>query len=393
MAKNLIVCCDGTNNQFGICNTNVVRLAQVAVQDPDTQLVYYDPGVGTLPDVGALTSISKKFSEIKALAFGTDIETKVQTAYAHLMEYWEEGDSVFLFGFSRGAYTVRVLAGLLHSLGLLPPGNAHLLPYVMRIYGSLRRQPDKSGTYWDLCDNFRWSFARPVSGHADRRFPVRFVGVWDTVASVGWIWNPTSYPFTHRNQSIQTIRHAVSIDERRWFFRQNLFAVEPTRDTKEYWFAGVHSDVGGGYPEKSGGLWRVTFEWMLKEARAAGLLVDSQRLDAVRTRSTAPEKPWKEPANESLRGLMWTLAEFVPKRVYDPRSQLVKLGIGGFRHRIVQNGAEISKAALQRLREGQVNPTTPYNPPNLNKPFVERVRSLADVPEHFPYVSDSPTTT
>jgi hypothetical protein len=71
----------------------------------------------------------------------------------------------------------------------------------------------------------------------------------------------------------------------------------------------------------------------------------------------------------------------------------VKLGIGGFHHRIVQNGAEISKAALQRLREGQVNPTTPYNPPNLNKPFVERVRSLADVPEHFPYVSDSPTTT
>src|SRR6266516_2608158 len=154
---------------------------QVATQADATQVVYYDPGVGTLPDPSAWTRIAKTISKWKALAFGTDIEGKVTMAYSHLMDVWEPRDKVFLFGFSRGAYTARVLAGMLHSLGLLPKGNEHLLPYAMEVFRSLRKNKEN---YWALCDNFRWTFARPVTGDDSRRFPLHFVGLWDTVSSV-----------------------------------------------------------------------------------------------------------------------------------------------------------------------------------------------------------------
>jgi len=382
MARNIVICCDGTNNKFGICNTNVVRLTQVAVQDPDRQLVYYDPGVGTLPEPSATTRIAKKISEWKALAFGTDIDDKVCTAYAHLMEFWQPGDNVFIFGFSRGAYTARVLAGFLHSLGLLPSGNQHLLPYAMRIFKSLKTN---SKGYWGLCDNFRWTFARPiVPGDDDRRFPVHFVGVWDTVSSVGWVWNPARYQFTYRNPSVKTVRHAVSIDERRAFFRQNLFGNVDGQDTLEMWFAGVHSDVGGGYPEVDGGLWRVTFDWMLAEARESGLLVDPARLQVVRNRTTPPANAWAEPQHESLKGV-WRIAEWCPKRAYDPITKTKRWKLNRGKPRSVQTGALLPRPVLERLR------TPTYSPPNLSETFKATVRALPSVPDSLKYDSKIPT--
>src|SRR5450755_2926360 len=130
MTRNLVICCDGTNNQFGLENTNVVRLVQSLVSDPDRQLVYYDPGIGTLPEPGWVTKVGKKISEIADLAFATGLNHKVEEAYTFLMDYWQPGDHVFLFGFSRGAYTVRVLAALLHALGSLPRGGDNLVPYL-----------------------------------------------------------------------------------------------------------------------------------------------------------------------------------------------------------------------------------------------------------------------
>lgn len=378
MTRNIVVCCDGTNNEFGICNTNVVRLMQVAGQDPDRQIVYYDPGVGTLPEPAFATRIAKRASELVAQSFGTDIESKVCTAYAHLMETWRPGDRVLLFGFSRGAYTARVLAGLLHALGLLPQGNAHLLPYMMRIFRSLRKNPE---SYKTLCNNFRWTFARPISGDDDRRFPVHFVGLWDTVSSVGWIWNPATYPFTYFNPSVRTVRHAVSLDERRWFFRQNLLGPTARQDRGELWFPGVHSDVGGGYPEEEGGLWRESFEWLLAQAQAAGLLVDQTRLEQVRTRTPKPSKPWAERKHEPLRGPLWHIAEFIPKLRYDFRTKRQRLSIGAGRGRTVPEGAQLHRSVLARLREGQ------YAPPNLSRKFVDSVKAMSSDPEALPYVS------
>src|SRR5438093_419028 len=123
-------------------------------------------------------------SDLCGLAFGAGLSWKIQEAYCYLMRFWEPGDQVFLFGFSRGAYTVRVLAGLLHELGLLPRGNDNLVPYAMRLFKTARKDHPSEGPageseYWALRDEFRRTFARPVrAGDNDRRFPVRFLGLW-----------------------------------------------------------------------------------------------------------------------------------------------------------------------------------------------------------------------
>src|SRR4051794_17529517 len=170
MPRNLVVCFDGTNNQFGPENTNVVRLVQALDRDPARQRLYYDPGVGTLPEPGAFTRVQKWLSKVYGLAFGGGLTWKVGEAYTSLMEMWEPGDRVFLFGFSRGAYTARVLAGLLHNLGLLPRGNPNLVPYALRLHAAVR-DADPGSAYWKLCNQFRWTFARAVlEGGDERRF-------------------------------------------------------------------------------------------------------------------------------------------------------------------------------------------------------------------------------
>jgi uncharacterized protein (DUF2235 family) len=383
MPRNFVICCDGTNNQFGPQNTSVVRLIQVLDRDPSKQRLYYDPGVGTLPEPSVFTAVGKRISELVGLAFGGGLTWKVEEAYSYLMDYWEPGDRVFVFGFSRGAYAARVLAGLLHELGLLPRGNQNLVPYVMRLFSSIRNSKAGEGgrksEYWELCDQFRWTFARPMfEGDNERRFRVHFLGVWDTVSSVGWLWDPAKFPFTARNPSIDIVRHAVSVDERRWFFRQNLAHQAEGQDLKELWFAGVHSDVGGGYPEKDGGLWRAPFEWMLGEAEQAGLLVDPQRLQIVLNRAAPSTRPWMDQQHESLTPLWWP-AEFFPKLQWRPKSRDRFPAIGMGRHRRVDDNALIHKSTLLRIREAQ------YAPPNLSERFLETVRALAVVPESLPF--------
>jgi uncharacterized protein (DUF2235 family) len=377
MPRNLVLCCDGTSNQFGPENTNVVRLVQVLDRDPVQQRLYYDPGVGTLPEPGAWNWLLKKYSEVMGLAFGRGLVAKVEEAYTYLMNIWEPGDRVFLFGFSRGAYTVRVLAGVLHALGLLPRGNENLVPYVLRLFRALRK--GRQTEYWQLCDDFRWTFARPPTGdNDDRRFGVDFLGVWDTVSSVGWVWEPTTFPFTAENPGIRVIRHAISIDERRAFFRQNQMRPAPGQDFRELWFPGVHGDIGGGYPAADGGLWRVAFGWMLDEAQKAGLQVNPHRLHAVLDRPPPSAQPWLERQHESLTPLWW-LAEFIPKLRWRPGSSWAWPVPNWGRSRYIPDGALMHKAALLRVREAA------YAPPNFSKAFLEKVRGLPDVPETLPY--------
>jgi uncharacterized protein (DUF2235 family) len=386
MSRNIVICCDGTNNQFGPENTNVVRLVQGLERDPTKQLLYYDPGVGTLPEPGVFTWLGKKLSTWFDLAFGTGLSRKVEGAYTYLMDFIEPGDQVFLFGFSRGAYTVRVLAGLLHSLGLLPRGSHNLVPYAMRLFAAIRgegaaRGIEGTSEYWKLCQEFRWTFARPVPGDDQRRFRVHFLGVWDTVSSVGWVWDPTKFPFTAHNPSIDVIRHAVSVDERRWFFRQNLMEQTGEQNLQELWFPGVHADIGGGYPEADSGLWRMPFEWILAEAEKSGLALNPQRLQKIMEKTTASLTPWRDKQHESLRGA-WRLAEFFPKWQWQRSISSWKrvLRIGRCRYRRIAQEALLHKSTLLRIRE------TSYSPPNLSLPFIEKVRALAVVPEHMPFI-------
>jgi uncharacterized protein (DUF2235 family) len=156
MAANVILCFDGTSNEFGTNNTNVVRLVQVL--NRDQQRLYYDPGVGTLPEPQFITRVGKKIAMVADLAMATSLARKVEDAYQYLMDFWEPGAKVYVVGFSRGAYTARVLAGMLHSLGLLSRGNHTLVPYVMRLFQSIRGGEEGTDSrYWRLCNGFRSS--------------------------------------------------------------------------------------------------------------------------------------------------------------------------------------------------------------------------------------------
>lgn len=297
MARNLVICCDGTNNQFGPENTNVVRLVQVLERSPAKQSLH--------------------------------------------------------------------------------------VPYVLRLFGAVRStsaaRADERSNYWWLCNSFRKTFARPVSEPSnDRRFPVHFLGLWDTVSSVGWVWDPKTFPFTASNPSVGVIRHAVSVDERRWFFRQNLMEPTDGQDFQQHWFPGVHCDVGGGYPLKDGGLWRVAFLWILDEARNAGLWVDEPRLQSVLDKPPLSPRPWDDPQHESLTWRWWP-AEFSPKMVWRPDLKKRLPDIGRSRHRFIRPGDVMHKSTLLRIRE------TTYSPPNLSEAFRERVKALDSVPDSLPY--------
>jgi uncharacterized protein (DUF2235 family) len=381
MPRNLVLCFDGTKNLFGQNNTNVVRLAQVLDRRNEAQRLYYDPGVGTLPEPNALTAIRKRLSEAIALAFGVGLNANVEEAYAYLMNFWEPDDVVFLFGFSRGAYTARVLAAMLHGLGLLPAGQDHLVPYVMKLFKSIRDgvgDDEASSKYWTVCREFRRTFAREATpGDEARHFRVHFVGVWDTVSSVGWVWDPRTFPYTARNPSVSIVRQAIAIDERRAFFRQNLFRKVPEQDLQERWFPGVHADVGGGYPLADGHLWRAPFVWIVDEARRAGLRIDDDRLTDVIKGSTEHES-WKGTQHESLKGAWW-LGEAFPKWQWMIQSRRRRLRVNLGRHRSIPNKAEIDRTALLRVRMQD------YAPPNLPIEFLDEIRRLTNVPDSLSF--------
>lgn len=301
-----MVCLDGTNNEFAAENTNVVRLFQVAVDDPEAQVRYYDPGVGTIGHPGAITRAMQKTTQVLGMAFGLGVTQNVTDAYRFLMEHHRENDRIFIFGFSRGALEARALAGLLYRCGLLKRELGTLAPYAIRLFQTVGNDA--------VAAEFKETFSRTVSIH--------FLGIWDTVTSVGNVWDPIAWPNTTRNPAIATVRHAIALDERRAFFRQNRWAegdATANQDVQERWFIGVHSDVGGGYRADESALWTTTFAWMLREAERAGLLINrnaaEQMIAAAREARDDPHG-WNSPLHDSMPGAggLWYVAEFVPKR-------------------------------------------------------------------------------
>ena len=353
MPKNIVICCDGTSNEFSAENSNVVKLYQTLVCNP-TQLCYYHPGVGTMGARSALTAIGKWWTKIIGLAFGYDISDNIADAYQFLMRNFETEDKVYVFGFSRGAYTARALCGMLHIVGLLTRGNEGLIPYAIRMIKS--KQID-----FKVAAHFKSTFSRECKPH--------FIGVWDTVSSLGWIYNAVRFPFTNlaRNSDISVVRHAVSIDERRAFFRQNLFGApkNPTQDVKEVWFAGVHCDVGGGYVEEQSQLSKIALRWILCEAEAAGLAVDPNReadILGAKPPNVAPD-PNTKYQHESLEKWWW-IAEVWPKIAYRLGAdgtwrKTLRINLG--RRRFIAPGVLVHESVEARLK----NPDLGYKPSNL----------------------------
>ena len=310
--RNLVVCCDGTSNQFSEDRTNVAKLCRILRKDRNRQLVYYHPGVGTKAPPGFVTGLGSKFAKLAGLAFGYGLKRDIVDAYIFIMTHFRPGDKLFVFGFSRGAYTARALVALIKMYGLLMPGNDAMVPYLVDMFWAIdkaRENKDRRDAYFKLAADFK----KELSTQDCRP---HFVGVWDTVSSVGWIGSPTALPYTHDNPDIAVLRHAVALDERRAFFRTNLAATPEGQDIRQIWFAGAHGDVGGGYKDAQSGLSRIALSWMLEEAEEHGLLIeDAAKADLLQQIAIDAEKH-DRPIHDSLTWKWWA-AEFVPKLRYD----------------------------------------------------------------------------
>jgi hypothetical protein len=319
MAKNIVMCCDGTGQKLDVHRTNVVRLFTVLeASHPNIQINYYDPGVGTLPAEGALTSFSRHLTLRAGYLAGYGLYEKVSQAYRYLIEQYEEGDKIYLLGFSRGAFTVRVLAGLLHRIGVLRRGAKNLVPYALELYKPhytlIENDQDREGVR-RVADEFRALFCRPG------RVGITFLGLWDTVKAFG-IFRPISLPHIRHNPDVEVVRHALALDEcRRSFIPSSWgglddYVEEPAshrQDVQEVWFRGSHSDIGGGYSDDESGLSWISFRWMVAEANKFGLLLNQEQL-AKMLPSNKPidweAKFWKP--HES-RTRMYRLSDQIPR--------------------------------------------------------------------------------
>jgi uncharacterized protein (DUF2235 family) len=240
--------------------------------------------------------------------------------------------------------------------GLIRPGNEALIPYAIRMMMAIRNigRPETEESR-KLLENY-FGLALQFKDHFSvKQCTPYFVGVWDTVSSVGWIENPVRLPYTSDNPDISIGRHAIAIDERRAFFRTNLW--HPTaeggpKDVKQVWFPGVHCDIGGGYPEIDSGLSKITLEWMLKEAMPVGLITDVARVGRILGRSGGGYARPKADAkmHKSLTG-WWRAAEFVPKRHYNWDSKKEERRANLFRRRTIPDGSLIHQSAYERGAE------------------------------------------
>jgi len=284
------------------------------------------------------TPLRRRVRHLSELFFGTGAIENVIQLYVYLMQHYEPGDRLFLFGFSRGAFTVRALAGMLHVCGLLRKDDAHLVEYAAGLYQTSERRitialhskglshfpPDATdhAVLDSEASRFKSLLSRPCR--------VAFMGVWDTVKAYGWTW-PQSFPALRHNPSVEMVRHAAALDERRavfqvtgWGDRRRAVDGGP-EPIKEVWFAGDHSDVGGGQSGGNSALADAALAWMLGEATAAGLKLDGHHgtrrevKEIVVNSTLAPQAQ-----HHDLRGAHWYWGIPIPRAdlnnsVYPPR--------------------------------------------------------------------------
>ncbi|KAF5313036.1 hypothetical protein D9619_002418 [Psilocybe cf. subviscida] len=301
--RTLILCFDGTGDQFDDDNSNIVNFFSMLKKDsPAQQMVYYQAGIGTYTIPQIAKPMMAKLHKVMDSMVGVHLNAHVMGGYEFLMQNYEAGDKIFLFGFSRGAYTARALAGMIHKVGLLPKDNHQQVPFAYKMYS----REDEIG--WRQSSAFKKAFSIDVD--------IELLGVWETVGSVGVI--PKRLPFTTFNTHVKNFRHALALDEHRVRFKPNFFN-RPTQeemelglkwgemqresdkarlereklrqkphrrktmrelerqynnhggqhytDVEEVWFSGCHCDVGGGAVrnEIRNNLARISLRWMVRE--------------------------------------------------------------------------------------------------------------------------------
>ncbi|PVG02390.1 hypothetical protein CPB86DRAFT_864511, partial [Serendipita vermifera] len=321
--RRLVVCIDGTDKQFCLKNSNVVEIYKHVVKS-DQQLTYYNSGIGTyvrrrFPKAAVEDFIDNTIDQMIAW----HVKRHILDAYTWISDNYTHGDQIWLFvlGFSRGAYQIRALAGMIETVGIIHRGNRQQIPFAYELYSSHRgnKKSDEN-----LARHFKETFSRPAKLH--------FVGVWDTVSSVG-VFRRKKLPLTKESDHICYVRHALALDECRIKYRpeyvkppRNFSDVDPrsnqndevdqtnsaTSDgitsevlsqerVKEVWFAGK-ANLGD-----------VPVLWMANQAMLAGLQLHYQNKgwDLQKIREQRPT---------NSMGLKWLIFEVLPLRRLQPGS-------------------------------------------------------------------------
>ncbi|MDF3075507.1 MAG: hypothetical protein K0S54_3174 [Alphaproteobacteria bacterium] len=377
MPKNIVILLDGTSNQISASRTNILRLYGT-LEKSERQLVYYDPGVGTFGADNAWFGFWRKAMEFWGLLTGWGLDQNVKEAYRFLVENYDRGatgdrrtttgedqpvperDRIYIFGFSRGAYSARVLAGFVHAIGLIEPRNLNLIDYAFRAYKRIgEARPDGFGEV-----RLYERILRPD------RPPIRLLGLFDTVASIiehGTIGlRLRSHAFTKKNRSVESVRHAIAIHERRTMFQPQLWiqgepywgnpfahSASKPQDLREVWFTGVHTDVGGGTPEAESALAKIPLHWMIEQTAGTGLHYVTRTVNEL-VLGANPDKPYVAPdPTAKMHNSMnwaWALVEFIPQRrsKTSRRPSLLGWTIPLFEGRKIPDGASIHRSVIER---------------------------------------------
>jgi uncharacterized protein (DUF2235 family) len=340
--KNLAVFLDGTWDTFGD-NTNVWRIKSLCAKrskDKKDQLSYYSVGVGT--------SIGE---EVRGGVLGYGVDRMVQDAYQWLIENYDDGDKIFLFGFSRGAFEARSLAGLISRFGLLTRGaplavtqlfERYKKGFVVDFLSTINGKWEKEGQTLDLEARWLHRYSRDIR--------IDFIGVWDTVGALG-LPIPQNIPglgesaFSFYDPNLRLnydyAFHALAIDEQRKHFAPTLWtklvrdsAAERSLDhVEQRWFSGSHGNVGGGYPNDS--LPQLPLRWIMEKAERCGLAFQTIDLDDDVSKAKIADsrsefldgayalfsRPYYRPIGaerySSDRGIVHTINETIDKSVFD----------------------------------------------------------------------------
>ena len=262
MPKNIVVSSDGTNQEGGKGHdTNVYKLFRMVENRTENQISFYDRGLGTGLRI------------ITGNVMGLGISKNILECYEFIFENYLVGDQIFLFGFSRGAATVRSLSGFIELFGILPKSRPELISQAWKIYKERDENKRQS-----RADEFMFN-------HHNLKATIKFLGVWDTVPALGFpirkldVFVNKIPRYRHKfhdfklSPTVKHARHALAVDEERGLFKPALWDREalPNLTVKQVWFPGVHTDVGGGYEEQE--LSDVSLVWMASEAQQQGLLI------------------------------------------------------------------------------------------------------------------------
>ncbi|KAL2062511.1 hypothetical protein VTL71DRAFT_6777 [Oculimacula yallundae] len=278
--RRLVLCFDGTGNKFqgNESDTNIVKLFQMLDRRDPNQFHYYQPGIGTYSEGDHskpqtyIAALRANLSAVVDQAVGTSFVDHVIAGYRFLMRYYQVNDAIYIFGFSRGAYTARFLSEMVHTIGLLSQGNEEMMQFAWETFSEFQQsrgdsnKSEKTQEQEQFMVKFKQTFCR-------QSVKIHFLGLFDCVNSVGQFEVPLSQKsFTYIPRSTADhVRHAVSIHERRLKFKPALFRMDHkdlSNDTVEMWFAGNHADVGGGWDLEENQQYLLSdtpLQWMVEE--------------------------------------------------------------------------------------------------------------------------------